>query len=545
MTREELTPILDALALRFPTLDIGPMLGSRQGSITPPGSVTKDGRGHRLLDGSLGEAISVFVSRSESGFLERLRAELGVPESSALPSHASNQDGPNATEGLECIDGAHELVEVFPTDDQDVWEGSGHTARLRARFRWSGPMPRPVAEYARSGRLPRHRRNRRWLSHSEARQSVLVHAVLRGWTYADIQSRRTDWPGFFASYSRYQQRGERRRQADWSAACRWVSRTVEEVRLSTHKYQQLTGGVRAAGFHPIQQAWLAASTEWVLRQWPRSGHRWTVLMVLQGLAWASVVKGELVGEVPVVGLGVRSLSIMCGMLPETTVAAVLRELRDLPGAPILRVSVGVGMLPDRYALTSAAWGDQLIVADEAALARTSVEPVHSAWRLLGGRGRLVFELVVRTGLTASRDVQAASGLGRTEFHETVAGLVIAGLLARPARGQLSPGPVGLDEFATANGIPAAVEDRKQKHKVQRSAWWRWLRNRFSQPELAGPRWHAEDRHEWWNWACQTDPPPLHPPESQHIPPDPWDSNDRVAWWTHHGVIVDSYDLQSL
>ncbi|MBF6371164.1 hypothetical protein IU469_36545, partial [Nocardia puris] len=75
-SRADVEPVLRRLADRLPTLDLTPMLTARTGSITPPGSATRDGH-FRVLDGSLEDALAAVRQRSEPGLLERLRAFLG------------------------------------------------------------------------------------------------------------------------------------------------------------------------------------------------------------------------------------------------------------------------------------------------------------------------------------------------------------------------------------------------------------------------------------------------------------------------------------
>ena len=98
--------------------------------------------------------------------------------------------------------------------------------------------------------------------------------------------------------------------------------------------------------------------------------------MLQALAVSAAPAGSVIDGVPVVAVGGRSLSLAAGLLSESTVWAILRRLRETPGAPILLIAKGSGLVADRYALTTPDITDP--TPDDPG--RPAVTDVHPAWR---------------------------------------------------------------------------------------------------------------------------------------------------------------------
>ncbi|MGY1944430.1 hypothetical protein [Nocardia asiatica] len=459
--------VVRLLAARLPSLDITPMLNPDTGCITPPGSRCKQG-GYRRLDGSLDDAIDTLTTRSAHGFLARLRQLLaGTAHAPTIARAACT--GPRAARAAEEI--AH---------DMQLWEGDGVRARLRAEFRRRGPISTTVDAFARDGVAPA---DGRWttragrVDRSAARQSVLAAAVLRGYSYLDVRAELPAaggcWRGFADAYRRYGRGADAAMHRDWISACRWAERTVPEFLSVVHKKKDTGGSPGRRLAARAQQRWLAAATLWVHAQWPRSPRRWTVLAVLQALAWASAGGGQLARGVPVVEFGGRSLSLAAGDLPESTVWGVLRELRELPGAPILRTRAGRRRAADRYALVTPRSGDRPVRPDPIQINRTRVEPVHPAWTVLGLHCRRLHELVTRDRLTTAADVFAAAAVSPSAGYNALAVLTTAGLISH-THGHLQPGIVSLDDIAHAHGLHQQRIQRQARHHQHRGAWKHWL-----------------------------------------------------------------------
>ncbi len=178
-----------------------------------------------------------------------------------------------------------------------------------------------------------------------------------------------------------------------------------------------------------------------------------------------------------VEIGGRSLSLM-SCLTETTVWQILRDLRDLPGSPILRTRRGAGIVADAYALVTPTVKRRRIRPDPIHIERARVETVHEAWSVLGLHCRKLYELITHHGLTTPADAITAARMSRASGYAALTILTTAGLLIHQ-HGRITTGPVHLDSIATAYGLPQARRERIERHRLQRTTWHDWLHNRFS------------------------------------------------------------------
>ncbi|MBF6522843.1 hypothetical protein IU411_21445 [Nocardia farcinica] len=498
-SRADVEPVLRRLAERLPTLDLTPMLNVRTGSITPPGSATRDGH-FRVLDGSLEDALAAVRQRSEPGLLERLRAFLGPGAPEAVPTPAAPLPAPASASA-------------------DLWEGAGADARLRAPWQCRTPVPAAVLAFAETGALPA---DGRWPSRSEARAAVLAATALRGWSLTDVRAHLTAWPGMAQAYARYRD-PERALSLDWDRICtRWVAPHAHLFRSSEHRDLELTPPrVSQRSNTPISatshREWLARAYAWTFATWPGQSYRWTVLAVLDALAYAAAVTREPAAgaTAPVAAVGVRSLASFAGLLSVGTVADVLADLRDRPGSPVLRVRRAAGTLADAYALVTPRRGEDLDhEIDPVPLERVQVRQVHDAWRVLGLHARYLYELV-ESGLTSTKDLIAAAGLARSTAYDSLAVLAQAGLITR-GRGTVTLGPTTLDDIAARHGLHHLRTETLARHRAQRAAWHTWLEMRWhltdepstDQPSIPLAPWDTDDELHEAIWATQmaTGPP---------------------------------------
>lgn len=455
----ELRPLLNLLAARLPTLDIVPMTNAATGCITVPGSACREG-GHRHLIGDLATATDTMTVGSEPAVLTRLAALLG-----GLP-HARARTRTTAT--VRTVDD-----EIRDTTVAERVTGTGRTARLHSRLCRSAPPPAAVRAFAATGQLDRSR----WASRSEARQSVIAHAVLSGATADDIAARlcTPEWAGVRNAYAHYSDslgavRRDTARALDWA-----VSSLPEPIRDTGHKLKH-TGGTT----DPVVSVWLASAHHWASREYASRRDRWSTHAVLQALAWGAATAGDVVEGVPVVALGGRSLSTAAGLLPETTVWSVLARLRDTPGSPVLLIARGVGQNADRYALVSPR-GETPPQGHSAPDVRsTAIDTVHPAWSVIGYRHRILYDTVAAADrpLTVDTLLQQVR-IGRSSGYDTVLDLRTAGLLT-VTDGHVQLGDADLDDIAHRNGLAAALRSRTVRHRAERVIWRQWLAEREAQ-----------------------------------------------------------------
>ncbi len=452
LTVEDVRPLMYALASRCPTLDKTPMLNTSTGSISVPGSRCREG-GFRVLIGGRGESAAAFYDRNSPDVFAQLAA-LVLADAAAAGYFGENLPASTNAAALP-----------------------GHLLR-------HDPLPAAVRDFAVHGTLPK---DKRWHSRSEARMSVLLHAMWRGATLTDVRRQMSPghpWQGLAKAYT-LKKRGARlvnRSDADkalrrdWTAAHRWHQERTRYLQTVTHKKQH-SPPVPA----PKEvRDWLAHALHWCDTTLRSSLLRWSVAAVLQALA-VSAARNDCgdPGEVLQVSVGGRSLSLAAGMLSESTVWAVLRLLRELDGSPVRLVEKGSGTEADSYALITP---DVTDPTPDAA-GRSAVEGVHPAWSVLGWQHRRVYETILSQGLRSVTDIAAAARVSLSSAYDSIAALCRAGLLER-GRGWVGLAAETLDDIAARNGLERTRRTRINLYRAARERWKKWLEERPLKAALA-------------------------------------------------------------
>ncbi|MFR9753739.1 hypothetical protein ACL02S_22255 [Nocardia sp. 004] len=484
VTPRLLKPLLRLLATRCPTLDITHALNPDTGCLTVPGSACREG-GYRVLDGSLADAEQAFLDRSHPRLITRLIEHLGGIQAPTNPLRHSDP---------------HTSVKIGTRSD--LWEGHGDSAYLRSCWQLRSPIPSPQQLFATTGTLPV---DGRWPSRSEARQSLLTAAALRGFSLTDIRTQLPyaggNWHGFANSYSKYGINAERQLLRDWTAACHWTSQTAPLFRVTGHKNKH-TGGDPASKHEnhaspSIYARWLAYATAWADAHPFKPARRSTVLAVLQALAYAASLSSTATAGTPTVEFGIRSISLAAGLMPRTTVADTLAELRDLPGAPILRIRRASGSFADRYALVTPRLEGRAL--SPTPMSRIRVVPIHDSWQILGLRCRRIYELIT-TGLTCPADLFAAAHTTPSSGYDILDTLATAGLITR-THNEVTSGSISLDDLATIHGLEHTRIELVESYQRERAEWRNWLLAHETAPpditaEYLLPRTHVPP---WQHW----------------------------------------------
>ncbi len=497
VTLDELRPLLNALAQRCRTLDLSPAINdSHRGCITVPGSRTREG-GFRVLQGSLAGAVNVFLDPNEPHTLEALAADLGVTEFLAAA--------------------------YLPADSlifDDAVGAEGFQAQLNVEHRTDRDYPDPVLQFATTGALPA---DRRWPSTSEARQSVLVHAMWRGMSAAEVLQTMAQGQPWFRGLGRaYRRYGRGLKTAflrDWAKAHRWHQVRVSAFHSVAHRTEH-TGGQH----NPACTRWLHHALWWCDTTLRSSALRWSVAAVLQAMAVQAARKGELAKGVPVVSVGGRSLSLGAGLLSKETVWGVLRFLRETVGSPVLLTQEASGLLPDVYAL---------VTPDVQAPEPTDTPPagaaapaeVHMAWWIIGLAHRRVYETVTVDGVHSVRDIAAAARMSLSATYESVAELCRVGLLVKEAR-NLVQGKVTLQDVADQYRLHEERARRIADYRMDRDLWRSWLAD---EPTSAAPHevrpvqvrygwvWLPPAEEQDYLEAVMATGPPVHPEDKVVLP----------------------------
>ena len=461
---DELQPLLRQLKARLPSLDITPMQNAAEGCISVPGTPCRGG--YRALDGSLIDAVNDLTERSSPTLLPELHALMGtVPASPAAARAPASGKAAHTT-------------------------GNGDDERLVERYRWTKPLPADVADFASQGTIKcpveGQRKKRRkpgcFDSPSEARMSVVFHAVLRGYSLADLRvvSRPGQhWSGLGDSYrKKYGRKADDQLARDVRQVLDYTAVLAAKTNRSAHRSNYPQGGIEGAG-RPGD--WLAYAWAWADHEFSGSPMRWTVRDVFQALAVKAVLAGTVKAGIPVVGVGGRSLSLSSGLMAPTTVFEVLRRTRDMVGSPIVLVRPRVGREADFYALTATNPDGLTPVSRD----RVAVRDVHPAWSILGRQHRFIYQLITETGLTRPADIYAAARVSARSGQLTLAALATAGLIIRVGR-SVGPGLVSLDDIAAAHHLDATMAERIARFRRERAAWHDWLDLQDQLRGLAAP-----------------------------------------------------------
>lgn len=467
-THAEITHLTAVLAAHLPTLDTSPNGNIATGCLSLPGTLDKQG-GHRQLLGSLRDALDTIADGSTPDFLPTLYAHLGILKRQPTPAETTAPDNCPA-------------LAQFTT-------GNGDDLRLAPAHTNPTPIPAQVLHYAIHGD-PTGSAGRAWPTHSEARMSVIYHAVMRGYTLNDLRALiapNGPWHrGLGAAFNRYASRADKALSRDFSKAINHYYEMVLIHRHRQHKVQKESPGgttSKAAGpatrgaSGPVElRRWLAYAFRWADAEYQGRRQRWTVKVVLQALAYLAMKSGEQVNGVWVVAVGGRSLSLAAGLMTADAVWKVLRDVRDRVGAPLILTRRAVGREADAYALTRQGAQTVDIVAAE----RIRIEPVHDAWQILGWRLQRIHDLVVHHGLTDRADIYAAAAVTRSTGDAIILDLQIAGLIAVTGRGRVGPGPTTLDAIAARHRLHDTRQDRIERYRAERNAWHQWLDNKHDE-----------------------------------------------------------------
>ncbi|WP_137145763.1 hypothetical protein [Mycolicibacterium sp. CR10] len=462
---DEIQPLMRQLKARLPSFDPKPMQNPKEGCISVPGTPCAGG-GHRILDGTLTDAVAALTERSAPTLLPELYALLGTLPSPPQPANAAGLPSPGSTR-------TH----------------AGEDERLAEPARWSKPIPVDVAEFAAAGDPALARDHGRWDSPSEARMSVVLNAVLRGYGLADIRAQAEPgrpWSGLGDSYrTKHGIRADAQLARDVRRALDYTATLAVKANQPAHRPKYSHRGHTSAGPHG---RWLAHALAWADREFASSPLRWTVRDVFQALAIKAAVAGQVRSGTAIVGVGGRGLSLSAGLMPATTTFEVLRRTRDMVGAPILLVRPRIGRDADFYALTTET-PDSITPVP---LERVRVSDVHPAWSILGRHHRAVYELIIHTGMTRPADVYAAARISARTGQLSIAALAAAGLITREGR-TVMPGPTTLDDIAAAHRLDEVQADRIARYRRERAAWHEWLALQDAAKGItpeAGDRVHA-------------------------------------------------------
>jgi CBS domain-containing protein len=186
----------------------------------------------------------------------------------------------------------------------------------------------------------------------------------------------------------------------------------------------------------------------------------------------------------IVDVGCRSLALACG-LDDSTVALVLRGLREEADPVVEMLEPGDGERADRYSLRIPDAG--LHAAAWRRWRAGNIEAVHPVFRELGAARALVHEALTETPVPR-RDIGHDAALPPATVDEALRILAEHGLAERVPHAGWRRGPVHPDRLAETLGTTALVEGIVTRYRAERAAWRALLERRHlhRRPVVLGP-----------------------------------------------------------
>jgi hypothetical protein len=458
----EARDFVEALAIRFPSLDPSPHRSVASGCCRVPGSTHRSG-GVQQLTHVIGEAFLAVSERNPRSIWKALWED--IADLRAIRQEAE-------------VAGA----ESSPLDPEQ-------TAGLSAR----------VLRIARDGIYDQSR----YRTPSEARMAVIAGATRAGLTVADIQQKMLSgaWPALAGLYAKYtpQSRASTLTR-EWNRARQLVDReplkpndqmTLARVRRSDTSKLKSHGGLPSTDNRSFLKAWSEARAHMELRlQGLREGLG--LRMMLRALEEASSKTGS-----RQLSFGVRSLALATGS-HQSTAAAQLQTLAAMDDALIRKTALARGREADTYEL--------ILPGQQSAGSRPRhrAHAVRPAFRELGLPAAFVYESLEQAGeaLRVS-EIIGATGIGRSTVHEALETLASWGLALWTVNGWVL-GAASLKTCAELLGVVETVMRQQGLFTLQRRIWHAWLENRQSPGRVLLP----DETYPYW----------LFEPPAEHDPP---------------------------
>lgn len=455
----EVLVLAAALARRFPSLDVGPLANPVHGCIRPPGSVHKSGGFQRLAMDPHDVALAL-TSTPACDAWRRLTQAL-EPELAAVP--APTEPVPQACPA----------------------------PGLRRRT-----LASDADQLARTGQHP----GRRFPSPSEARFSVICHAVNAGWSLADVHMAINNrWTWLRESYATKHHSALARdfTKAKEQRARALSSRHVPSSDTSLHNTQRGVSG--DLDIHLALRRFRTFATE----HCRAARYSPTLRAVLAAVLWAGHVQGR-----TLINAGVRSLAEQAAVHFDTA-ATHLHQLAD--DGLITRISRGRGLDPD-------VWRINVELAATSRPAPGRAHGIRPVFRVLGGH--LVADIyehlprLDRDQALPVTELARVLGYDRRRVHEALRLLQGYQLATSDGRGW-HQGPADPEALGRQLGGHDDWERQHRDHVRHRAAWRKRLNDlhRATPPRLRGQiAWRdefalVEPQDEWIEDLAGGSPPP--------------------------------------
>lgn len=447
-TGPEVLILASALARRFPSLDVGPLANSVHGCIRPPGAAHKSGGYQRLVSDPQEVALALTTPPNQAAWARLSRAL------------------------------STEIAALRAPDEPKPQVPAAAGVRRRA-----------LANDAETLAATGHHPHRTFPSPSEARYSVICHAINAGWSLADVYlAIRDRWPWLRDSYATKHHSALAR---DFTKAKEQRARALSSrhVRPSDTSHQHTQRGVPPAlDVHLALRRFRTFTTE----HGRIANYSPTLRAVLAAVLWAGHVQGR-----TLINTGVRSLAEQSDVHFDTA-AAHLHQLAD--DGLLTRISRGRGLDPD-------VWRINVELAATYRPAPGRAHGIRPVFRVLGGH--MVAEVYENLPPTKSdhrisaADLAQRLGYDRRRVHEALR-LLQGYQLAANDDGAWEQGSADPDALGRRLGGHEDWQRQHHEHLRHRAAWRERLNNlhKSAPPLLRGQlAWEAEfalvDEQDHW------------------------------------------------
>lgn len=442
LAAEDARELVEALGLRFESLDPGPHRNITEGCIRPPGSPHKSGNGYQVLDTPLSQAYDIMRLRNPSGAVAALRLAL-----------------------------------ASAVHQQRVLKSAANTRAFATNVR--GPLPETAAskstalrEVARTGVYNRavHK------SASEARMSSLTQLANLNLSLDQIRERfTTDLAGIPKLYGTAKNMC-RLLEKEWTKARNRVDQNPPAKRPK--RGTSLNSDTEPANTHSggTAEHRSAASVmqeindlENVLyavldQRLARSGREGISLrLLLRAVIGFARMKKSLVIDV-----GCRSFGLEMGK-HHGTIARLLPLLEKYTEGLVERIERGRGRAADVYLLTiPQQWRS---TANALSWRKGKIYGVRPVFWALGDVTALVYEAIERQRTpSTTAEIVRATGIGRTAVDHALTAMAELSMVERHNGTWRPVRSTCLKRLAEWLGFQEIYEDRKLKVKEQRRQW---------------------------------------------------------------------------
>lgn len=488
---------VEHLATHWASLDASPHRVAKHGCIRVPGSRHKNG-GSQTLITDFDRSVMIFTVRNTAESINQL---LDI--------------------AVHCSVNRAVVREATPASPAPAQP----TVKSATRIKPKTSLARAIAEGAPF--------DGSYASPSEARMAVICSLVSSGWDIHQIDNEMSSGrlPGLAALYSKYSTDAKRTRlqaeilKAEAFVEKRHVSKGYPPVRKNN--INDTFNSQRGDIHRKIRQ--MRALIDLFDQRLSRKRSGIYLRVLLRALFEFAHKTGQTRFAV-----GCRALAIATGM-HFATVSKLLKELVQVPGAPVVKIKKGYLGEADEYELRLEA-ADQLVAKDHR-LAKGKIYSIRPVFRALGPVAALVYESIEETPHQSRKDLARSTGLSATAVYEALKEMSSLGMVYLDHGVWRIRISANLRQLANMLGVLDEMAEQISRYRAERKAWHEYL------ARVPGSRYYLAPVNEREIFDPVTEeavvgpPPPKYRPEEDFRPLDEHELYDAEMdyFWVHPGM----------